>query len=51
MQKDSTIVVQTEQPIYSPEDIVTGKVLLNLESPIEAQNINIRVKGVEKYTL
>jgi len=36
MEKDQTIIVQTEQPVYTVGDIVTGKVLLNLKNPLDA---------------
>jgi len=48
MEKDQTIIVQTEQPIYTTGDTVSGKVLLNLKNPVDAQNISFRLKGYEK---
>ncbi len=44
------LVVQTDQQLYNPGSVVTGKIAIRAVMPCDPQKILIDVKGVEKMS-
>ena len=44
------MVVQTDQQLYNPGSVVTGKISIRCTNPCDPQQIVIYVKGVEKVS-
>ena len=42
------MIVQTDQPYYSPNDMVTGKIYLRINTMVDATHLELEVKGKEK---
>jgi hypothetical protein len=41
------LMLQTDKPFYEPGEVITGRVFLRANVPIDAQSIDIEVKGKE----
>lgn len=42
------MIVQTDQPFYSPGQLCTAKVYLRITRPLDASHIDLEIKGKEK---
>lgn len=42
------LFVQTDKPVYSPGEMVTGTVFINILNPVKASTLTLRIKGKEK---
>ena len=43
------LFVKTERPFYYPGELVIGKIYIRLNTQMSATNLELRVKGKEKY--
>ena len=46
--KSGYMCFQTDKPYYQPGEIITGRVFFRAMSPLDAQYIEINIKGKEK---